>query len=143
MITLNVSAPPITDGLIVYGGVCRMRYTIAWCTKHRRNVRIEPAAMQQLTPLFSPLVGEADSELRRLDIRLSWIRCEVEFTSPHISPAQLIHHIKSTTSVHIRRHYPDIRRRLKSLWARSFLMATAEHASDKQMAVYVAGQGSR
>ncbi len=142
MLTLPSSTAAIKDWTVVYGGVCRMRYTLVWCTKHSRDVLIEPV-VSQITPLFYDVVRESGGDMQCLQIHPSWIFCEVELASPHISPAQLVHHIKSSTSALVRRDYPDIRRRLKSLWTRSFFIATAEYATDKQIALYIASQGSR
>ncbi len=105
---------PLADNWAhAYGGVCFLHYTIVWCTKFCRRV----------------LVADVSDR--------------VVLHTPNLAPAQLIYHLKRTTSRLVCQEYPVIQRRLKSLWTRSYLISTAENLPEELIMRYVTSQRGR
>ena len=125
-----------------YGGVCFLHYTIVWCTKFCRRVLVADVS-DRVDSLLRQLVVEAGGEVGELAIYPNYIRLDVVLYTPNLAPAQLIYHLKRTTSRIVCREYPHIQRRLKSLWTRSYLIKTDENLPEEVIARYVASQRGR
>ena len=61
-------------------------------------------------------------------------------TSPKIAPNNIIARIKGTTSRILRNEFPELRRRLPTLWTRSYFVSTHGHVSSETMKRYVEEQ---
>jgi REP element-mobilizing transposase RayT len=73
----------------------------------------------------------------------NYIRLDIVLHTPNLAPAQLMYHLKRTTSRIVCLEYPSIQRRLKSLWTRSYLISTDENLTEEQIMRYVATQRGR
>ena len=138
----NLQLPLADNWAHAYGGVCSLHYTIVWCTKFCRRVLVADVS-DRVDSLLRQLVVEAGGEARELAIYPNYIRMEVVLYTPKLAPAQLIYHLKRTTSHIVCLEYPIIQRRLKSLWTRSYLIKTDENLPDEVIARYVASQRGR
>lgn len=59
---------------------------------------------------------------------------------PETSASQIVKECKGITSHELRAKYPDLKRRLPSLWTRSFFAATAGNVSQETIQKYIAAQ---
>jgi len=59
---------------------------------------------------------------------------------PETSASQIVKECKGLTSHELRAKYPDLKRRLPSLWTRSFFSATAGNVSQETIQKYIAAQ---
>lgn len=113
-------------------------YHIIWCPKYRRKI----------------LTGEIESRLRELLLLKStengWIIENMEIMPDHIhifikaTPSDSISHIvsqlKGYTSFVLRNEFETIRKRLPSLWTRSFYVETIGHISESVIKKYIDDQ---
>lgn len=134
---------PLADNwALAYGGVCMLHYTIVWCTKFCRRVLVADIS-ERVDSILRPLVAEVGGEVRNLVIFPNYIRLDVVLHTPNLAPAQLIYHLKRTTSRIVCLEYPSVQRRLKSLWTRSYLISTEANLPEEQIMRYVASQRGR
>lgn len=59
---------------------------------------------------------------------------------PETSASQIVKECKGLTSHELRAKYPELKRRLPSLWTRSFFSATAGNVSQETIQKYIAAQ---
>jgi len=59
---------------------------------------------------------------------------------PEDSPAEIVKECKGITSYHLRKNYPDILKKLPSLWTRSYFVATAGNVSAETIQRYIEAQ---
>ena len=59
---------------------------------------------------------------------------------PETSASQIVKECKGLTSHELRVRYPDLKRRLPSLWTRSFFSSTAGNVSQETIQKYIAAQ---
>jgi len=59
---------------------------------------------------------------------------------PEISAAFVVKECKGLTSRELRAKYPDLKRRLPSLWTRSYFASTAGNVSQETIQKYIAAQ---
>jgi putative transposase len=59
---------------------------------------------------------------------------------PEVSASEIVKECKGLTSHELRAKYPDLKRRLPSLWTRSFFAATAGKVSQETIQKYIAAQ---
>jgi putative transposase len=59
---------------------------------------------------------------------------------PETSASQIVKECKGLTSHELRAKYPELKRRLPSLWTRSFFAATAGNVSQETIQKYIAAQ---
>lgn len=120
------------------GCVYNIGYHIVWCPKYRKAV----------------LIGDIANDIKSLlyqkakDINVSIESLEVMPDHIHIfvscKPTMLIHHIvqqfKGYTSHVIRNKYQDIKRKLPTLWSRSYYVGTIGFVSETTVRNYIAQQ---
>jgi putative transposase len=113
-------------------------YHIIWCPKYRRKI----------------LTGEIESRLRELLLFKStengWVIENMEIMPDHIhifikaTPSDSISHIvsqlKGYTSFILRNEFETIRKRLPSLWTRSFYVETIGYISESVIKKYIDDQ---
>lgn len=118
--------------------VYNIGYHIIWCPKYRRKI----------------LTGEIESRLRELLLFKStengWVIENMEIMPDYIhifikaTPSDSISHIvsqlKGYTSFVLRNEFETIRRRLPSLWTRSFYVETIGHISESIIKKYIDDQ---
>lgn len=115
-----------------------IEYHIIWCPKYRRKI----------------LTGEIESRLRELLLFKStengWVIENMEIMPDHIhifikaTPSDSISHIvsqlKGYTSFILRNEFETIRKRLPSLWTRSFYVETIGYISESVIKKYIDDQ---
>lgn len=113
-------------------------YHIIWCPKYRRKI----------------LTGEIESRLKELLLLKStengWTIENMEIMPDHVhifikaTPSDSISHIvsqlKGYTSFVLRNEFETIRKRLPSLWTRSFYVETIGHISESVIKKYIDDQ---
>lgn len=84
-------------------------------------------------------VQQLGCEVIALTIGEDHVRLFVQ-ASPKLSPNTVIGQVKGYTSRILRREFPELRRRLPTLWTRSYFVSTHGHVSDDAVQRYIEEQ---
>ena len=109
------------------GGVYHINYHFVWCPKFRRPV-LAGDIPQRLQALIEGKAAELQGTVLALEIQPDHVHLFVQMP-PRWSPAQIAFRLKGYTSHVLRQEFPFLRRRLPSLWSRSYYVGTAGNVS--------------
>ena len=115
-----------------------LNYHLVWCPKYRRSV-LEGSIADRLRVLVQEIAVENDWTM--LDIAVQpdhvhlFVRCR-----PTDTPHLIVRAFKGRTSRVLRTEFPVLRRRLPTLWTRSYFAATAGNVSAATIQRYIAAQ---
>jgi putative transposase len=112
-----------------------MNYHFIWCPKYRRAV-LKGQIAKRVEQLIKEKCKELHCEILTLAIQPDHIHIFLKAT-PTISPNLLIGQIKGYTSRMIRQEFPDLKKRMQTLWTRSYFVSTHGHISDEQITKYI------
>ena len=112
-----------------------MNYHFVWCPKYRRPVLVSEVR-DRLEELIKKKYKEMKSEILSLSIASDHIHLFVK-TDPRIAPNRFIGLIKGYTSHELRNQFPDLRKKLPTLWTRSYFVSTHGHVSDAMIKKYI------
>ncbi len=118
-----------------------MNYHFVWCPKYRRKV-IMGDIETRIREIIALTAGENGWEILSLETMPDHVHLLIK-TSPRISPNNVIAKIKGTTSRLLRKEFPELRRRLPTLWTRSYFVSTHGHVSPETIKRYVEDQNRR
>lgn len=113
-------------------------FHLVWTPKRRKAILIGDVAV------------DCKSLIERKCQQQGWIILELAVQPDHVhlfvrvwpetSASQIVKECKGVTSHELRIKYPDLKRRLPSLWTRSFFSATAGNVSQETIQKYIAAQ---
>lgn len=115
-----------------------MNYHFVWCPKYRCPVLVTDIA-ERLEYLIRKKCAELDGQVLEIAIAKDHVHLFVK-TNPRISPNKFIGQVKGYTSKILREEYEGLRRRLPTLWTRSYFVSTHGHISDRMIARYIEEQ---
>ena len=107
-----------SNGKTVYA----CEYHIIWCTKYRRSV-LSPTMQEYLKTCISDLQSEVDFKLRAIETMPDHIHILVSIP-PHISVSKVVQRLKGVSSRDLRQKFPELTKRLPTLWTRSKFVAS-------------------
>ena len=120
------------------GCVYNIAYHIVWCPKYRKPILVDSVA-EDIKNLLFQKAKEIDVVIEALEVMPDHIHLFVS-----CKPIMLIHHIvqqfKGYTSHEIRSKYMDIKRKLPTLWSRSYYVGTIGFVSETTVRNYIAQQ---
>lgn len=109
-----------------------------WCPKYRRAVLEGPIA-ERLIALLREQVPALGGKMVELVVRPDHVHLFAHFL-PTLSPAQIVHRLKGSTSHALRSEFPGLRSRLPSLWTSSYYVGTAGQVSSETIRRYIEAQ---
>ena len=120
------------------GCVYNINYHIVWCPKYRKRVLIDNVA-RDLKILIEQKAQELDIPIGGLEIMPDHIHLFI--SAKPIHPVhQIVQHFKGYTSHELRSKYEHLRKKLPTLWSRSYYAGTAGFVSQTAIQNYVAHQ---
>lgn len=123
------------------GGVYDLGYHVVWCPKYRRPVLTGDVAVR-LEELLRAKADEHGWSFVSLQVMPDHVHAFVRAT-PKDSPAYIAQQLKGHSSRNLRDEYPHLRRRLPTLWSRSFFVATVGSVSAETVQKYIDSQWER
>jgi putative transposase len=115
-----------------------MNYHYVWCPKYRRAVLIGDIG-KRLEELIRDKCKTLDGDVLSLSIASDHVHLFVK-TNPRISPNKFIGLVKGFTSHELREEFPELKRKLPTLWTRSYFVSTHGHISDSMIQRYIEEQ---
>lgn len=112
-----------------------MNYHFVWCPKYRKKVLVD-GVVKRLDQLIHEKADDLSSEVLTITIQPDHVHLFIR-AHPRISPNSLIGQIKGYTSRILRKEFPELRRKIPTLWTRSYFVSTHGHISDKMIQRYI------
>jgi putative transposase len=113
-------------------------FHLVWTPKRRKAILVGEIAKDCKT-LIERKCGQRGWEILQLSVQPDHIHLFVR-AWPETSASQIVKECKGLTSHELRGKYPDLKRRLPSLWTRSFFAATAGNVSQETIQKYIIAQ---
>jgi len=120
------------------GAVYRLGYHIIWCPKYRRKVLIN-GVEKRLKELIleKALINKWD--IKALEIMPDHVHLFV-MTGPNDSPSHIANQFKGYSSRVLREEFNWLKRRLPTLWSRSYFATTVGNVSERAIQKYIEEQ---
>jgi putative transposase len=113
-------------------------YHWVWTPKRRKAMLIGPVA-DDCRALIEQKCEQQGWTILQLAIQPDHIHLFVR-AWPEVSASEIVKQCKGFTSHALRAKYPELKRRLPSLWTRAFFPATAGNVSQETIQKYIAAQ---
>lgn len=130
------------DGYVHKKGlVYKNQYHIIFCPKYRRKVLIN-GIDERLKEILYDIAEEIDVEIKALEVMPDHVHMFIEF-DPRISLHDVVKRLKGRSSHILREEYPSLKKKLPSLWTRSYFSCTIGHISEETIKQYVESQKNK
>src|ERR1700730_5907482 len=123
-----------TNHTIAY--ICH--YHVVFCPKYRRKVLVSPID-ERLKTIILETIEQGGQECIELEVMPDHVHLLVG-CDPHLGIHRLVKYIKGTSSRYLRQEFPQIKRKLPSLWTNSYFVATVGGVTLEALKRYVEGQ---
>ena len=117
-----------------------MNYHFVWCPKYRRKVIVSDIE-SRLHEIIRDTAKENGWEIIALETMPDHVHLFIK-TVPTIAPNNVIAMIKGRSSRILRNEFPSLKRRLPTLWTRSYFVSIHGHVSSEIIKKYVEDQKS-
>ena len=124
----------IHEGHIVYS----CQYHIIFCPKYRRKVLVNGVDIR-LKKFFGELQEEYEYKLIDCEVMPDHVHLLISIP-PTISVSNMIARIKGRTSHMLREEFPELKKRLPTLWTRGKFVSTCGTVSLEVVMKYIEGQ---
>ena len=118
-----------------------LNYHFVWIVRRRRKL-LSGLLDKRLKELIYQAAKEIDCDVIALETHHDHVHLFIN-THPRIAPYQVMHKIKGFTSHALRIEFPEVKRKLPSLWTRSYFVSTAGSVSGDTIKRYVEEQKTR
>ena len=130
------------DGYVHKKGlVYKNQYQIIFCPKYRRKVLIN-GIDERLKEILYDIAEEIDVEIKALEVMPDHVHMFIEF-DPRINLHNVVKRLKGRSSHILREEYPSLKKKLPSLWTRSYFSCTIGHISEETIKQYVESQKNK
>lgn len=123
------------------GAAYSLGYHLVWCPKYRRPVLVGPVA-ERLRELIGQKCDEHGWTMVALEVIPDYVHLFVR-AGPESSPSYLANQFKGMTSRVLRQEFPALRKRLPTLWSRSYFASTVGNLSAATVQRYIDTQWER
>ena len=114
------------------------KYHIVWCPKYRRKVLIDEIA-KRLKTIIHEVCQEHQAEIVSIEIMPDHVHLLVE-CDPQFGIHRLVRLLKGRSSCALRREFPELKRKLPTLWTNSYFVSTVGGAPLSVIKEYIENQ---
>ena len=118
--------------------VYNLGYHIIWCPKYRRNVLVNGIDVR-LKELLNYKAQELKIDIKEIEVMPDHIHIFIK-ADPVLSPHYIIQQFKGYTSRILRQEFPVLKRKLPTLWTRSYYIESVGHISESVVRKYIEDQ---
>jgi putative transposase len=126
-----------TTNHIVYN----CHYHVVFCPKYRRKVLVN-GVDERLKTILLETIEKWGQELVELEIMPDHVHLLVG-CDPQFGIHRLVKYLKGTSSRYLRQEFPQLKRRLPSLWTNSYFCCSVGGVTLETLKCYVEGQKNR
>jgi putative transposase len=112
---------------------------LVWCPKYRRAVLTSEGISERLRGLLHEVAKFHGWEIVALEILPEHLGMIVK-TPPVDAPHYVVRQFKSFTSRALRKEFPELAKKLPSLWTRSYYCKSLGDVSEKEVEQYLRDQ---
>ena len=116
-------------------------YHVVFCPKYRRKVLVN-GVDERLKMILIETIEKWGQELLELEVMPEHVHLLVG-CDPQFGIHRLVKYLKGTSSRYLRQEFPQLKRRLPSLWTNSYFVATTGGITLETLKRYVEGQKNR
>lgn len=116
-------------------------YHLVWCPKYRRKVLTDGKDIR-LKELLQEKATSMNWDIASMEVMPDHVHLFVK-AEPTDSPHWIVQQLKGYTSRIMREEFPDLKRRLPSLWTRSYFCGSVGHISAASVKKYIEEQKSK
>lgn len=120
------------------GCVYNINYHIVWCPKYRKSVLVGDVA-KNLELLLYQKAEQLNMKIEALEIMPDHVHVFVS-SIPTLPIHYIVQQLKGFTSHELRGRYEHLRKKLPTLWSRSYYAGTVGFVSDTVVKNYIANQ---
>ena len=118
--------------------VYNIGYHFIWCPKYRRKVLIGDVATR-LKELLNKKAFEIEVSIEKMEVMPDHVHLFIK-CSPVDSPHWVVGQLKGYTSRILRQEFISLRKRLPTLWTRSYYCESVGHISETTILKYIEDQ---
>lgn len=118
--------------------VFNLGYHFIWCPKYRRNVLVGQVE-SRLKELLIEKASRIDVVIESLEVMPDHVHLFVK-TTPVNSPHYIVQQLKGYTSRILRKEFESLRKRIPTLWTRSYYVESVGHISEDTVKRYIENQ---
>lgn len=97
-------------------------YYVVWCPKYRRKVLVGPIE-KRLKEIVVQVCSEHQAEIEELEVMPDQVHVLVN-VDPQFGIHRLVKLIKGRSSRFLRQEFPELKRKLPTLWTNSYFVST-------------------
>ena len=116
-------------------------YHLIWCTKYRRKI-LSASIESTLKCLLTEKAESIDVYIETMEVMPDHVHLFVK-SSPINSPHYIVQQFKGFSSRLLRKEFPEISRRLPTLWTRSYYCESVGHISEETIQRYIEDQKNK
>lgn len=120
------------------GCVYNINYHIVWCPKYRKSVLVDDVA-KDLALLLHQKAEQLNMKIEALEVMPDHVHLFVS-SVPTLPIHYIVQQFKGFTSHELRGKYEHLRKKLPTLWSRSYYVGTIGCVSDTVVKNYIAHQ---
>lgn len=113
-------------------------YHFIWCPKYRRKV-LQGKIADRLKEILYEKAEELEIEIGSLEVLPDHVHLFVKAKPVH-APQFLANQFKGYSSFLLRKEFPELKRRLPTLWTRSYYVESVGHISESTIKKYIEDQ---
>jgi putative transposase len=113
-------------------------FHLIWCPKYRRKVLTDSIA-KRLKEIVNAKALEHGWEIKSMEVMPDHVHIFVN-AKPEHSPHYIVQQFKGVTSRLLRLEFPELKRRLPTLWTRSYYVESVGHISEATILRYIEDQ---
>jgi putative transposase len=117
------------------------KYHVVWCPKYRRKVLVE-GVDERLKELFAEVAERHKFDILEVEVMPDHVHLLME-VDPQFGIHRAIKYLKGYTSRVLRFEFPQLKKRLPSLWTNSYFVSTVGGAPLEIIKQYIATQHDR
>jgi putative transposase len=121
--------------------VFNCHYHVVWCPKYRRKV-LTPPIDTRLKELIQESVERWGQEFVQVEVMPDHVHLLVG-CDPQFGIHRLIKFVKGATSHQLRQEFPELKKKLPSLWTNSYYVGTTGGVTIETVKRYVESQKGR
>lgn len=118
--------------------VYNLGYHLIWCPKYRRKVLVPPIDVR-LKELVKEVADEHGWSVKEIEVMPDHIHVFIKI-HPTDNIAYVVNQLKGKTSRVLREEFPELKKRIPSLWTRSYYAESVGRISEETIKKYIENQ---
>ena len=118
--------------------VFNLGYHIIWCPKYRRKVLVEPIDAR-LKEVLNDTANEHGWRIEKMEVLPDHVHIFIKI-NPTDNIAYVVNRLKGVSSRVLREEFPSLKKRIPTLWTRSYYAESIGHISEETIRRYIEDQ---